>query len=168
MSTRQQNVRTHKLIKGLHLLVTAGLLLVSAASLTLMPGPAPAEAAVATTTHSTAIQPGQVPEGLTVEAWASIQAAIKRDRYGFRPAELWGGEAYQAPNYAHNLQATFTPEGVEVAPHGGEADWRWGLRLLGYGYGDKLQAVSPAELVVAENRLEYRRGPLVEWYVNDH
>ena len=42
------------------------------------------------------------------------------------------------------------------------------MRLLGYGYGDGLQAVSPGELVVAENRLEYQRGPLVEWYVNDH
>jgi hypothetical protein len=164
----KQNVRTHKLIKGLHLLVIAALLLVSAALLMLMPGPAPAEAAAATTTYSTSIQPGQVSEGLTAEAWASIQSAVERDRYRFRPAELPGGEAYQAPNYTHDLQATFTPEGVEVAPRGGEADWRWGLHLLDYGYGDKLQAVSPAELVVAENRLEYRWGPLVEWYVNDH
>ena len=50
-----------------------------------------------------------MPEGLTAEAWASIQAAMERDRYRFRPTDLRGSEAYQAPNYAHNLQATFTP-----------------------------------------------------------
>ena len=124
----KHNTLTHKLVRGLHLLVIATLL----AGLTLIPGPTPAEA-TASTSHSTAIQAGQVPEGLTAEAWASIQAAMERDRYRFRPAELPGGEAYQAPNYANKLEATFTPEGVEVAPRDGEADWRWGLRLLGYG-----------------------------------
>ena len=46
-----QNMRTHKLIKGHHLLVIAALL----AGLTLMPDPAPAKAAAARTSHSTVI-----------------------------------------------------------------------------------------------------------------
>ena len=38
-----------------------------------------------------------------------------------------------------------------------------GLRVR----GDRLRVVEPVEPEVNGNRVEYRRGPLVEWYVND-
>jgi hypothetical protein len=111
-------------------------------------------------------QGGEVPEGLTRQEWSGIRAAIERDRYRLRPCELEGKEVYQAPNDAQGLQATFTPDGVEMSPPAGGGEWRWGLRLLCYGYGELCEAVSPAQLVVLDNRIEYRRGELVEWYVN--
>lgn len=53
-----------------------------------------------------------------------------------------------------------------MSPRAGEREWRWELLLLGCGYGDQWQAVCPAQLVVMDNRIEYRRAELVKWYVN--
>jgi hypothetical protein len=70
-----------------------------------------------------------------------------------------GGGALQAPNRAHGLRTYFTPWGVKVAPRTEPVpSWTWGLRLAGYG---------PSDPVARGNRVEYRRGPLTEWYVND-
>ena len=107
---------------------------------------------------------GKAPDGLTAAEWKKMGAAIERDQYRLHPQ----GEAYYAPNHAQELHVTFTPEGFEVRPRKAEGQWRWGLRLRGYGYDDQMEAVSGAELVVIDNRVEYRRGDLVEWYVNDH
>ncbi|MBI2351396.1 MAG: FG-GAP repeat protein, partial [Deltaproteobacteria bacterium] len=114
----------------------------------------------------------KAPDGLTAAEWKKMRAAIERDQHRVRPQ----GQAYSAFNRAQKLQVTFTEEGFEVRPRKAEGHrfdklttgWRWGLRLRGYGYGDQLEAVSEAELVVIDNRIEYRRGDLVEWYVNDH
>ena len=43
---------------------------------------------------------------------------------------------------------------------------RFGLRLAAYGYGERLQTPAPASIHAAGTRIEYRRGPLTEWYVN--
>ena len=41
------------------------------------------------------------------------------------------------------------------------------MSLLAYGYAGSMQVPEDARLVAEGNRLEYRRGALVEWYVND-
>jgi hypothetical protein len=69
------------------------------------------------------------------------------------------GGALQAPNRAHGLRTYFTPSGVRMAPRTERVpSWTWGLHLTGYGASDP---------VARGNRVEYRRGPLTEWYVND-
>ncbi|MGD8413841.1 MAG: FG-GAP-like repeat-containing protein, partial [Candidatus Latescibacterota bacterium] len=50
---------------------------------------------------------------------------------------------------------------------GDSSAWRWGLTLSGYGYAGRMQTPLEAELIDTANRMEYRRGGLVEWYVND-
>lgn len=45
--------------------------------------------------------------------------------------------------------------------------WAWSLTLTGYSYAGNVQAPAKAELVVNGNRVEYQRGALTEWYVND-
>ena len=76
--------------------------------------------------------------------------------------------AFQAPNRAHNLRTYFTPTGIRVFPRTGDrASWEWGLRLTGYGYEGAIQPVAPATLSAEGDRVEYRRGGLTEWYVND-
>jgi uncharacterized repeat protein (TIGR01451 family) len=107
---------------------------------------------------------GRVPGGLTSDEWNTMRAAIERDQYRLERR----GQTYSARNHAQQLEVTFSKEGFEVGPRKVEDQWRWGLHLSGYGYGDHLQAVSGAELVVSDNRIEYRRGALVEWYVNEH
>lgn len=44
----------------------------------------------------------------------------------------------------------------------GSAHWE----LSAYGYGTDLGAVLPVAPQAEANRVEYRRGPLTEWYVN--
>jgi hypothetical protein len=107
------------------------------------------------------------PEGLTSTQWETIQASIERDRYRVHTDERTG--TYTAPNYAHNLYATFTQRGITVGPRNGKKGWRWGLRLISYGYGSNLQAVTNTDkMIPKDNRIAYLRGDMVEWYINDH
>jgi hypothetical protein len=108
-----------------------------------------------------------VPEGLTKRAWETIRASIERD--GYRMYKDEHTDAFQAPNYAHDLHATFTQEGVELRPRKGKKGWKWGLRLSKYGYGSDLHSVTVAEkMLPRDNRIAYLRGNMVEWYINDH
>jgi hypothetical protein len=70
--------------------------------------------------------------------------------------------ALTAQNPAQALQADFTRQGMEV--RSGQTHWR--LALGGYGYGESLEKVAEAAPQSRGNRVEYKRGPLVEWYVN--
>src|SRR5208282_6742953 len=70
--------------------------------------------------------------------------------------------ALSAQNPAQELEADFTRQGMEV--RSGQA--RWHLALGAYGYGDRLEKVEGAAPQSRGNRVEYQRGPLVEWYVN--
>jgi len=108
-----------------------------------------------------------VPEGLTKTEWGKISASIERDRYRMHKDDRTG--EYQAPNYAHGLDATFTREGFQVTPRKGEKGWNWGLSLSRYGYGPDLHSVPVAEKIITkDNRIEYHRGDMLEWYINDH
>jgi hypothetical protein len=90
--------------------------------------------------------------------------------------------AYQAPNRAQDLRTYFAPTGIRVVPRtlplspprerggspaGAGGGWEWGLSLTGYGYAGDIQSVDAAELSASANRIEYRRGDIVEWYLND-
>ena len=108
-----------------------------------------------------------VPEGLTKTEWGKIRASIERDRYRVHKDDRTG--EYHAPNYAHSLHATFTLEGFQVSQRKEEKGWNWGLSLSRYGYGSDLHAVPVAEKIITrDNRIEYHRGDMVEWYINDH
>jgi len=71
-------------------------------------------------------------------------------------------DGYQLTNPAHALAADFTPKRVQVTA--GAVNWR--LALVGWGYGDTLQPVTATAPQASDNRIEYRRGLLTEWYVN--
>ncbi len=65
-------------------------------------------------------------------------------------------------NPRHGLTAAFTASGVEVQ----RGTARWAMTLTGYGSGPSLSPVAPAVPRAQANRVDYRRGPLTEWYVN--
>jgi FG-GAP repeat len=67
-----------------------------------------------------------------------------------------------AENPAQNLKMSFTGEGVEVHT----PDAAWGIKLSSYGYGDARKNVEEVAPEATSNRVEYRRGSLVEWYMN--
>ncbi len=79
--------------------------------------------------------------------------------------------AYQAPNRAHNFRTYFTPAGFRSIPRDTPQDeapaWEWGLEWCAMGRASAMQPVAEAVLGTNGNRVEYRRGELLEWYVND-
>ena len=112
-----------------------------------------------------------LPEGASAGWWASVQEDIGKSEYQV----TWQDHtyladlpaAYQAPNRAHNLRTYFAPDGIRAIPRTGDDAWEWGLTLTGYGYQGAVQPVVRATLSADRDRVEYRRGDLTEWYVNE-
>jgi hypothetical protein len=127
----------------------------------------------------------ELPSAATADWWTTVQADIRQSEYHITWQEhahladqAWAAGAYQAPNRAHNLRTTFTPQGIRVIPRvfaGETPPWEWGLTLIGYGtasttfstYDNRVHALGQATLQSKANRIEYRRDLLTEWYVND-
>jgi hypothetical protein len=111
------------------------------------------------------VQANQVPKGLTAQDWKAIQASIERDQYRFE--EDAKSQTYHAFNAAQGLSISLSSQGFTVSPPG--LPWQWGLTLRSYGFAQDQQAVASVSetRVPAVNRLEYVRGELVEWYVNE-
>ena len=126
-----------------------------------------------------------LPPGATVEWWATVQEQLRQEMYHLGPAEGTQAAVHRGHNLAHKLDITFeassvrlTPgspswhDGINIPPpplpgKGRREPWHWGLTLTAYGYAGAMQPVPAAELTAAGNRLEYRRGTISEWYVND-
>src|SRR5262245_30648049 len=76
---------------------------------------------------------------------SGLQEAVEKSRYRIREQEA--GSGYHALSPGQGMQAGFTPEGLNLTPARRKAeDWRWGISLRGYGYGDREQALEPAKL----------------------
>ena len=106
------------------------------------------------------------PAGVSGEEWANIQKQLEVERHRIvesdRPGRLW-----RADNTAQRFTAHFGSEDVVLVPRGrGEKAWELSLRLTAWGATNDLQPVHPATAYSEGNRVEYRRGPLTEWYVN--
>lgn len=112
---------------------------------------APPPAAAATTTGDAANVP------------SALAHAIERSLYRIEPHRSEPG-AYEAHNERHRLAATFRPDGVVVSV---KDEPVWEMRLATYGRPGNVVGVADAILDATGNRIEYRRGALVEWYVND-
>jgi hypothetical protein len=89
----------------------------------------------------------------------------------FRANPIKGHEkSFQSSIPTQNLLALFDAEGVQLRPLRPKQE-RWQLRvsLKSYGFTGATSAISPVAPVPQANRLEYRHGDLVEWYViSDH
>lgn len=114
----------------------------------------------------------QLPAGAGGNWWSAVQKEIRQSEYKIIRQEETSlpdvKAAYQAPNRAQNLRTYFTPTGIQVVRRTESVPgWQWSLHLTGYGYAGEVKAVDEAKLVVSENRIEYRRGGVIEWYVND-
>ena len=108
-----------------------------------------------------------IPEGLTQTEWGKIRASIERYVYQVHKDTRTG--VYRAPNHTHDFDATFSGEGFDVRPRKEGKLWNWGLRLNQYGYGADLRSVPETDRIITkDNRIEYHRGDMVEWYINDH
>ena len=75
--------------------------------------------------------------------------------------------AEPARHHGQRLDVSFAPSETRLQLPFESARNATSLKLLGYGYGDRLLTPEPAQLRSTGNRTEYRRGALTEWYVND-
>ncbi len=110
----------------------------------------------------------------------SLAAALAAARYQVvwesSPLLRDPGGAHHAKNPAQGFSAYFTEAGVKLADFGRlkqgckscdtNPNWQMGLRLKGYGYGERIVALGRGELKAAQNRVEYAHAALTEWYEN--
>jgi hypothetical protein len=95
-----------------------------------------------------------------------LREAFSEARHAIEPVTGTEGVSWRAQNPASRLRFGFGAEGLSVEPGAGEDTWRLGLRLAAYGQRGDAAPVAPAVATVSGRRIEYRRGELVEWYVN--
>ena len=122
--------------------------------------------------HEEATQEPAPPAGLAAQEWRSIGTLIREAEYEATWRTRTGledvVEAWEAPNRAHDFRILFAAGGVHLLPRRQpEPSWRWRMELVGYGRAGAVEPIGSAELVARKNRVEYRRGPVTEWYVND-
>jgi len=97
---------------------------------------------------------------LPAAAQSSISAALGRDLPDYHVRTTSNG--LEATNSHGALTTRFTAAGVQVT----SGTLRWAMTLHGYGYGNAIKGVAKASPLANQNRVEYRRGPLTEWYAN--
>jgi len=97
---------------------------------------------------------------LPLAAQALISATLGRDNatYQFQAT----ADGYRVTNMSTTLQADFSAAGLHIQAGGAQ----WTLALQGVGYGDAAQAVNTVMPTAMDNRLEYTRDTLTEWFVN--
>lgn len=107
---------------------------------------------------------------------AALAAARYQVTWESSPLPRDPGGAYHAKNPAQGFSAYFTEDGVKLADFGrrkqgckscdANLNWQMGLRLKGYAYGGRIVAPGHGELRTAQNRVQYARAALTEWYEN--
>ena len=97
---------------------------------------------------------------LPVATWGPVSSALGRVDPAYRAA--WARAGFVARSPLHRLWAQFSPAGVRVR----SGAVLLGVRLRGYGYGDRLEALGAVAPTARANRVLYRRGSLSEWYKN--
>jgi hypothetical protein len=123
------------------------------------------------TALATGDQPIDLPDGASESWWATVRQDILESEYHVtwqdrtRLTEVEG--AYQAPNRAQGFRVHFLEDGIRVVPRGaGDPEWTWGLSLLGWGRPGDRMPVEPVQPSPHEDRVDYWRDSIDEWYVN--
>lgn len=114
---------------------------------------------------------GSPPDaGVSRHAWAPGLADAARAA-GVPTAyvvELLTAGHWRATNPAHGIEATFSSEAVAVRTSGAAGPgWHLSMSASALGRTGGLASVDPPLIAAEGGRIEYRRGALTEWYVND-
>jgi len=107
------------------------------------------------------------PQGLTHEDWGQLRRAVEASTYHASRVPI-AGEApvLQASNRQQAYRTTFRPGGIEIVPRAAGAAWQLGVAITGYGYEGDVRPVERAQPQASNDRVEYHRSRLTEWYVN--
>ncbi len=116
--------------------------------------------AVAQATDSGTGDASVMPPGLM----AAVRAALPDDYAVVAEA---GSASWSAHNVSQHLRVTFEQDAIEVRVLGDAASPPLvTLGLAAWGREGDLTVTDPARVVADGARVEYHRGPLVEWYLN--
>ena len=97
---------------------------------------------------------------LPLAALPKVSAELGRNFSAYRIQPQAAG--FHATDARHRVSVDFTVEGLAV--RSGAAEWR--MKLCSYGYGSVMKPAAATRPDGGENRVQYRRGPITEWYVN--
>jgi sugar lactone lactonase YvrE len=89
-----------------------------------------------------------------------LRQAFERATYALKDS---GHGTWRGANAAQRLTLEFNDREARLSHPDGSVSFH----LTGYGYGDRLQKPAPATLTGRGNRVEYQRGDLTEWYLNE-
>jgi hypothetical protein len=106
----------------------------------------------------------ELPPGTSPDWWTQVQRSIQLEEYGI-VGEDAGGAQFRAANPAHRFETDFDTGGLRLKPTAGSS-WEWRLALTGWGRPESLETGGVARLRADEDRIEFDRGPLTEWFVN--
>jgi uncharacterized repeat protein (TIGR01451 family) len=107
------------------------------------------------------------PAGLTREDWSQIRKAVENSGYHANRVISPEGSVLLAPNRQQAYRTKFRREGIEIVPGGTQGhSWRLRLSVRAYGYEGAVRPLADAEPTAEKERVEYRRGPVTEWYAN--
>ena len=100
---------------------------------------------------------------LTTADRAGLRAAYETARHAVFAAQ----NGHRARGFRQQWGVEFDGRSVRVTPDSGE--WKWGLSLRSYGWGDcENTATDPSDVEVNGSRLDYAwDARITEWYVND-
>ena len=90
----------------------------------------------------------------------ALRSAVADAVHGIEPGDAG---SFEACNPEQNMDATFRPGAVHVTGPG----WTFGLALVAWGREGALVPAADIEPRVDGRRVEYPRGDLTEWYVNE-
>ena len=81
-------------------------------------------------------------------SYSSLAAALNAARYHVQYASQPGANRlWQASNPAQQFNTTFNSQGVRIAEDvPAKPQWRFGVKMIGYGYGDDLAQVGEGEV----------------------
>jgi|GEM_PF-2287253 len=111
--------------------------------------------------NSAPSEKAKLPDGLFPVLMSTLQNSGDA-HYHIRQRE----GRYHATNSAHGLRVIFTEAGVQVRLEKPYPTKLWDMSLTRWGYGDALEAVPKPTLMALDNRIEYQRKTLTEWYLN--
>ena len=115
--------------------------------------------------QSTSAAPRPSAPGASDTWWSEIERGIAEAEYQI----TWQVHAtsWQAPNRAQGFRTYFTDAGIRVVPREQAGAWEWSLALSRWGRPSSTQPMDVPRIRVNETRIEFDRGGIVEWYVND-
>ena len=111
-----------------------------------------------------------LPEGVSQGWYATVQKDIAANEYHLSPPSDSSKGLYQAPNRAQGFRSLFTEKGVKLCPRDGKEEaWQWGLEVIVPSDLErriKKESLIKPKIKTSENKIEFDRGWVKEWFVN--